>query len=79
MSGFTCSSSVKSVPAAGAEEIISLMQRPKRRCSSMLWNMESITRQNTPSSRCPNIVLHLDPARSGQESEEYSACASPSL
>ena len=32
--------------AAGAEEIITMIQRPKRRYSSMLWSMESMTRHN---------------------------------
>ena len=46
ISGFACSSYVKSASAAGAEEIITILQRPKRRCSSMLWSMESMTRHN---------------------------------
>ena len=36
---FACSSYVKSASAAGAEEIITMIQRPKWRCSSMLWSM----------------------------------------
>ena len=36
----------KVASAAGAEEIITIIQRPKRRCSSMLWSMESMTRHN---------------------------------
>ena len=39
-----CSSYVKSASAVGAEEIITMIQRPKWRCSSMLWSMESMTR-----------------------------------
>ena len=42
--GFACSIYVKSASAAGAEEIITLIHRPKWRCSSMLWSMESMTR-----------------------------------
>ena len=41
-----CSSYVKSASAAGAEEIITMIQRPKRQCSSMLRSMESMTRHN---------------------------------
>ena len=41
ISGFACSSDVKSASAAGAEEIIT-----KGQCSSMLWSMESMTRHN---------------------------------
>ena len=44
ISGFACSSYIKSALVAGAEEIIFLIQQPKWRCSSMLWSMESITR-----------------------------------
>ena len=44
--GFACSSYVKSASAGGAEEIITMIQRPKWRCSSMLWRMESMTRHN---------------------------------
>ena len=44
--GFACSSYVKFVSAAGAAEIITMIQRPKRRCSSILWSMESMTRHN---------------------------------
>ena len=46
LSGYAYSSYVKSASAAGAEEIITMMQRLKRRCSSMLWSMESMTRHN---------------------------------
>ena len=42
--GFACSSYVKSASAAWAEEIITMIQRPKWRCSSLLWSMESMTR-----------------------------------
>ena len=42
--GFACSSYVKSASAARAEEIIIMIQRPKWRCSNMLWSMESMTR-----------------------------------
>ena len=43
ISGFACSSYVKSASVAGAEEIISLIQRSEWRCSSMLWSMKSMT------------------------------------
>ena len=46
ISGYARSSYVKSASAAGAEEIIIMIQRPKRRCSSMLWSMESMTKHN---------------------------------
>ena len=36
ISGFACSSYVKSALAAGAEEIITMIQQPKWRCSNML-------------------------------------------
>ena len=45
--GFACSSYVKSASAAGAEEIITVIQRPKWQCSSMLWSMKSMTRHKT--------------------------------
>ena len=32
------------IPTLRAEEIITMIQRPKWRCSSMLWSMESMTR-----------------------------------
>ena len=42
--GFAYSSYVKSASVAGADEITSLIQRPKWRCSNMLWSMESMAR-----------------------------------
>ena len=42
--GFACSSYVKSALAAGAEEIIPMILRPKWRCKSMLWSVESMSR-----------------------------------
>ena len=44
ISGFAFSRYVKSASAAGAKGIITMIQRPKWRCSSMLWSMESMTR-----------------------------------
>ena len=79
ISGFACSSYVKSGLEAGAEEAITVIQRPKRRCSSMLWSMESMTRRNRSHSHplhpglaqdsSPDTVLPLDSARSGRESK----------
>ena len=64
------SSYVKSALAAGAKEIITMIQRPKRRCSSMLWSMESMTRHNRSHGHSLAAdVLPLDPAMSGRESE----------
>ena len=55
--GFACSSYVKSASADGAEEIIPMIQRPKWRCSSMLWSMESMTR-HTRSHGHPLLVIY---------------------
>ena len=42
----TNDSYVKSASAAGAKEIVTMIQRPKRQYSGMLWSMESMTRHN---------------------------------
>ena len=82
--GLACSSYVKSASASWAEGIITLIQRPKRQCSSMLWSMESMTRHNRSpwssthsglSCRCLGTALPLDPGRSGREREVD--CAPP--
>ena len=60
ISGFACSSYVKSASAAGAEEIITMIQRPKRRCSSMLWSIESMTRHKRNHSHPLHPALAPD-------------------
>ena len=82
-SGYACSSYVKSVSAAGAEEIITMVQRLKRRCSNMLWSMESLTRHNRSygpplhPSLAPDVLilscLWVKLYMSGRESEIDSA------
>ena len=87
ISGLACSSYVKSASAAGAEEIITMIQRPKQRCSSILWRMESMTRHNRSHGHplhpglAPNVLtLSCIWIQLGQDERvKLTLCASPSL
>ena len=88
MSGYAYFRYANTVLADGAEEIITLIQRSKRRYRNILWNMKSITMHKRSYGHplylvlTPYVltcVLPLGTAGSGREYEVDSAHLSLTL